>query len=221
AGAGPHTLMPLINHIPDRFDVVGVTLPGRESRSAENFTTTPSDPQAAVDAVLQEIVSLPALPTVLFGHSMGAALAAAVALSRPDPFTAVVLSAYPLGGSAAHRAGRWQDSEMLAIVRQGRGTPEEVTGSPAWRRRVLDLLRSDLTLSVRLVVGVGTRQPAVPVTVLCGDADHVVATPDPVGWERNGDAAVRFRTFPGGHFYLLDEANMVEVATEISRAFAR
>lgn len=220
AGAGPHALIALVDHIPAHYEVVGVTLPGRESRSGESPATTQSDPRAVVNAILRGIEGLPTLPTVLFGHSLGAALAKAVALTGPELFVGLVVSAYPSGGSSAQCAGRWSESELLRLLRGGGATPEEMTRSPIWRRHLLELLRGDLTLSVRLLTDASMGRLAVPVTVLCGDADGIVESPSGTSWALDGAAGVRFRSFSGDHFYLLDDDNRAAVAAEIAAAFS-
>lgn len=219
AGAGPNALMSLFELLPQRYEIVGITLPGRERRFTEAFTTTPSDPPAVAAAVLAEIALLPELPTVLFGHSMGAALAGAMAVAEPGAFVRVVLSAYPSTGTPAQLAGRWPDGELLDILRRGEGTPDEILRSPFWRRHILDRLRSDLTLGVRLAhVGVqDTLQ--VPLTVLSGDRDEIVPDYGAAAWRARAGAGLRMRAFPGAHFYLLDDLNRAGVAGEIAEAF--
>ncbi|MEX5717393.1 thioesterase II family protein [Geodermatophilus maliterrae] len=219
AGAGPHVLAPLLRHVPDHYEVLGVTLPGRERRCHEPCTTTPSDPDGVVAAILAELAALPTLPTVLFGHSLGAAIASAALVRAPELFTAGVLSAHPSGSSAAQRAGRWSDEELVAVLRCGGGTPEEVLGNSAWRRQVLDRLRSDLTLSVRLAHCHPAQPIGVPLTVLVGDRDEIVPAGTLDTWRVRAPAGVRLRTFRGGHFFLLDEDNRAAVATEITAAF--
>ncbi|WP_169732958.1 thioesterase II family protein [Haloechinothrix halophila] len=212
AGAGPHALMPLLSHLPEDLDVLGVTLPGREHRFGEPWADP--DPGGVVTEIASELALLPRRPTVLFGHSLGAAVAAATALRKPEVCDAVVLSSYPSGGTEAQRAGRWEDAELLDIVARSGGTPEEVLTSDFWRTHLLRLLRGDLTLGSRLSTSTVDHTLPMPVTLLTSDDDELA-----IGTSlAPGGSRTRRRRFPGGHFYLLDDRNQRGVASEIAAA---
>ena len=218
AGAGPNALAPLWECLPVDVEVAGVTLPGRERRFADGAAAVPDDPDDVIAAVLAEIAGLRPLPTVLFGHSLGAAIAAAVVDEQPAWFDSVVLSSYPAEGTAADRAGRWPTARLMEIVDAAGGTPAEVVGNPVWREFLLDLLRKDLTLGARLASRAVGPFP-VPLTVLHGADDRLVARSDQAVWLSRAGAGLRMRTLPGGHFYLLDEPNRYPVADEIVSTF--
>lgn len=143
-------------------------------------------------------------------------MGSAIALSDPQRFVGLVLSAHPSAGSRPQRVGRWLEAELLDIVRRGEATPDDVVHSPTWRRHLLELLCSDLTLGVRLTDGVDGRL-TMPVTVLARAAAEVARQPPTVGW----GASARIRTMPGGHFYLLAKENVSAVASEVVEAFLR
>ncbi|WP_214410526.1 thioesterase II family protein [Sphaerisporangium fuscum] len=217
AGAGPNALTPLLAALPEDHEVFGVTLPGRERRFSESYERTPDDPQAVVDGVLTELRRLPAgRPTVFFGHSMGVAVAVAVALAEPALCARLVLSAHPPAGVRYERADDWDDQVLLDIIRLGGGTPPEILENPFWRGYVLGLLRSDLSLAGRLVRRNRNGRLTTPLTVLGGDRDELVDPADLLTWTTRTTATSRTRLFPGGHFYLLDEPNRAAVAAEIT-----
>ncbi|GGK91058.1 pyochelin biosynthetic protein PchC [Sphaerisporangium melleum] len=216
AGAGPNALMPLLARLPGGYEIVGVTLPGRERRFGERHETTPDHPGAVVDGVVTELAGLPSCPTVFFGHSMGASLAVAAALADPAACSRLVLSAHPPSGVRFERQASWNDAVLLEVIRLGGGTPREILDNAYWRGHLLGLLRSDLTLAARLAARNQGGRLTMPLTVLGGDRDELVPVRDLVGWQEWSDTGARMRVFPGGHFYLLDEPNRPAIATEIT-----
>lgn len=220
AGAGPNALAPMWACLPDDIEVMGVTLPGRERRFAEAASGVGRDPDVVISGVLRDVERLRQLPTVLFGHSLGAAIAAAVADVEPRWFDSLVLSAYPTGPAEPVRGPAEQRRRLLDLVERAGGTPAEVVASPVWREHLLDVLGSDLVLADGLADRVLGRL-RVPVTVLHGSDDQLVEPTDPATWTARTGAGVRFRTLPGGHFYLLDEITRHAVAAEIVATFGR
>ncbi|MFC9909620.1 thioesterase II family protein [Streptomyces sp. NPDC059862] len=218
SGAGPNALLPTVRWLPDDIEAVGVTLPGRERRFGEDARQILDDPEGAVAAVAGELRTLSVLPTVLFGHSMGAAFAVALALAAPDLCRSLVLSAHPNGGSRAELAGKWSEEDLMDILERGGGTPAEVLQDEYLQAHLLAVLRCDLTLGHRLATRHAHRTLSVPLTVLGGRDDALTETAELTRWSRRAGAGLRERVFPGGHFYLLDEANQKDVADEIAGA---
>ena len=217
-GAGPNALMPLLACLPESLDLLGVTLPGRERRSGESYQDMPGDPAAVVAAIVEELVGLPARPTVFFGHSMGVAVAVATALAEPALCDGIVISSHPPRGARVERAGEFDESTLLDIIRLGGGTPPAILDNAMWRAHVVGVLRSDLTLGARLVRRNLLGRLSAPLTVLGGDRDELVGTRELTGWAARTEASTRLRVYPGGHFYLLDDANRDDVAAEIVTA---
>jgi surfactin synthase thioesterase subunit len=214
SGSGPNALSPLLRQLPDTLEVVGVTLPGRERRLSESLDAL-ADPATVVNTITGELLAADRLPTVLFGHSMGAALATAVALAAPQLCQGLVLSAYPAPSTPTGR-DELSEEALLDLVRVGGGTPEEMLEDPSLRSFVVSRLRSDVALGRSLIAGnAGRRLPVTPA-VLNGRDDALAppVTVDP--WSSPEPA--RRRVFPGGHFYLLDDENRGAVAAEIAAA---
>ncbi|MEU9333233.1 alpha/beta fold hydrolase [Streptomyces sp. NPDC048290] len=215
SGAGPNALLPMLRHLPDAYELVGVTLPGRERRLWEGVSDTPPESAAVVNAVLRELRRLPRLPTVHFGHSMGAALAAALALAAPELCKGVVLSAHP-GSPRTEWATDWPERDLLDIIWRGGGTPVEILQEPLLREHVFTVLRHDLTLGQRLAEDNVGRKIPVPICVLAGEEDELVDVDQLTRWQTQAAAGYRQRLFPGGHFFLLDDENASAVAAEIA-----
>ncbi|MEU3609024.1 alpha/beta fold hydrolase [Streptomyces sp. NPDC035033] len=218
SGSGPNTLLPTLRRLPGDHEVVGVTLPGRERRFAESCAGVADDPEGVLRAVLAELEAAPPAPTVLFGHSMGAVFAAALAVEAPGLCRGLVLSAYPGHPAAAERTAEWTDEELLDVVRRGGGTPEEALAEEAVREHVLRVMRCDLTLEQRFAARIAAKRLPVAPTVLGGLTDRIVTPEELDGWASRAPAGTRRRIFPGGHFYLLDPAHADAVAAETAGA---
>ncbi|CAL9609388.1 Thioesterase PikA5 [Streptomyces sp. enrichment culture] len=214
SGSGPNALLPLLRRLHPDAEVLGVTLPGRERRFTEPCVGPRHDIDAVLAAVLAELAAERPLPTVYFGHSMGAAFAAALALAEPSLCRKLVLSGHPALESRAGRAAQWSEQDLLDVVRLGGGTPEELLADPFVRDHLLTVLRCDLILGRRLAERTAGRPLPVPPTVLGGLDDELVPPAELDGWAERGP--LRRRLYPGGHFYLLDEANVDAVAAEIT-----
>ncbi|CRK59438.1 thioesterase [Alloactinosynnema sp. L-07] len=216
AGAGPNALSGMWECLPADFEIVGVTLPGRERRFGESAKAVLGDPDTIVAEIVDELAAAAPRPTVVFGHSLGAAMAVAVVAAAPTLFDAMVLSSYPGEGTAAERAGRWDRAKLMRVIEVAGGTPAEVVRNPGWRDFLLELLRCDLTLGARMASIPFPTSLDLPVTVLDGAHDRLRYPTHRATWVTRLGAGVRTESLPGGHFYLLDEGARQAVAAEIA-----
>lgn len=197
--------------------VVPVRLPGREARIAEPRFTE-------FDALLDDLdgqlgPELDRAPYALFGHSMGAMIAYALAHRRHRAGgrapRALMLSAYRpphLGVPKlfeAVDAARTREALMDALIALG-GIPAELLARPDWMALLLPIAADDL-----LMCSTVPRRPADPIPVplhLFAASGDALVTPSEVGeWARHADAGCELTVFPGGHFYLRErEAEVLE-----------
>lgn len=203
SGSGPTSLLPLLSNLPRWAEVRGFVLPGREERIDEAQ-------EAALDEVLgqiaEEMNALPALPTVLFGHRLGALLAALLAARNPGSVDSVVLSGQAPVALPTHDAG--------TILSEAGLTPPELLEDEEWRSHLVRLLGADGELAAearRQLAGV--RIP-VRTTVLGGISDPLVPPAELRGWRAHAPNVPKL--FEGGHFYLLDDGVVEQVADEIT-----
>ncbi|MFJ4952732.1 thioesterase II family protein [Streptomyces sp. NPDC088760] len=215
SGAGPNALMGIVERLPVTYDVVGVTLPGRERRFAEPPEVAPSD---VVAAVRRELAALEPCPTIFFGHSLGASVAIGVALAGPSACASLLVSAQLPGGSQVERPSSWDDADLLEIMELGGATPLALLADPHWREHLFQLLRADFSLGHRLRGQLENAVLDIPLTVLGGAEDRLVPSAQLSLWKARTKAAFEMEIFPGGHFYLLDQANIDAVAAHIVAA---
>lgn len=208
--------------VPADVDLCPIQLPGREGR----FTEPPvDDPAVLLDGLHQAVRPLLDRPFVLFGYSMGALLAHALACrlrasGAPDPQRLVVAAC----SSPDHPVGvdpdRMTDAEFTAHVRTLGGTPEAVFEHPELVALLLPLLKADFRLVRRLretAASVsGTARLDCPVTALAAEQDALALPPQVAGWAAYTQGGVQVTGIPGGHFALWQQPRLLVEAVLLS-----
>lgn len=203
AGGGPSVFRSWPADLPRTVDVWGVQLPGRDTRIDE-----PAYRRMAplVAALAQAIGPHLDKPFAFFGHSMGALLAFELArelrrASLPQP-ARLFLAAFraPQMPSPNVKIYHWPD-EVLKVVLQRDGTPEEVLRNDELMRVLLPTLRADLEVCDTYEY---TEQAALacPFSVFGGTDDVRVRESDLSGWQLHSSSAFSVSMFPGTHFFL-------------------
>ena len=190
--------------VPPGVELLAVQYPGREERTREPFI---DDMARMVDAVVDALAGCLGEPLVLFGHSMGAAVAYEVALRigarAGHGLRGLVLSAQP---SPRHfvPAGihLLSDEELWMDTMRFNGIAETVQGHRTLRRLLLPVLRADYRLIETYVPRRGATVDC-PVVGCLGDADPAVTVEAVEAWREVTDQGFDLHVFPGGdHFYL-------------------
>ncbi|WEH18219.1 alpha/beta fold hydrolase [Streptomyces sp. VNUA24] len=190
------------------IEVLPVQLPGREGRMTEpRFTDLPAL-VADLDRELGEELDH---PHVLFGHSMGALIAFALAQHRRARGERLPL-ALLLG---AHRAPHLpapplthgyvaDDAELMRGLAALGGLPRVLLDRPEWLAALLPVVRGDLMLCE----GAGSvdRTPLpVPLHTFAGAEDRLVTVPEVREWSLYSTEDSETVVVPGGHFYIREQ----------------
>ncbi|MGZ2361638.1 alpha/beta fold hydrolase [Streptomyces sp. 372A] len=189
------------------IEVCAVQYPGRGDRFDEPAAT---DIGSLLDDLVPALTSActggESVTTVLFGHSMGAAVAYEAARRLAvtgSPPAALVVSGQPApertrGGGTLHRA---TDRELLADLNRLGGTARDVMDNSALLGALLPAIRADYRL-------IETYRPLpsgpldIPVTVLYADDDPEITADEAAAWSGVTTGACAVEVFTGGHFYL-------------------
>lgn len=232
AGGAAATYHGMAAALPADWELLVLELPGRGKRSAEPLVTS-------LPALLPRVVAdvLPwlaqAAPLALFGHSLGAILAAEVARAcaqRGTPPVWVGISgrvAPSLQGSAP-RLSAMDDATLLTELFALGGTPSRAQDIPELRARLLRIVRADISLLETYAPAADRAPLASPITTFAGTGDVWAAPAAMAPWARETRGTCHTRLYPGGHFFFLEAARGASLASytrdivgEIARARGR
>ncbi|CAN0098424.1 unnamed protein product, partial [Chrysoparadoxa australica] len=191
-----------------RLDIFPVQPPGRANRLAE--APLESIPDFA-RRIVPEIAPLTDRPYALFGHSMGAILAAFTAealieAGLPGPEHLFLSSRQPPDvPSPVPPLSHLDDDEFVAeINRRYNAIPDQILREKDVLEMLLPALRADIR-ALEAIEGHPGRRFDVPITVYGGDGDRLVPRLLLERWEGWTQSEFRLRMFSGGHFYLQDK----------------
>ncbi len=186
--------------LPDGIELGIATYPGREDRLLD------AHPETLESLAAQYVMALPlGAPVVLFGHSMGAAVAFEVARRTVRKLDRLIVSGRP----APHRQRPGDvhlrdEAGLLAELRRLGGSRTELFDDPEIRELVLPMIRADYRLIERYRgIVLNTVAPLdIPVTAVHNTADPELTGDEAAAWASYTRAGFDLHTLPGGHFYL-------------------
>jgi surfactin synthase thioesterase subunit len=204
AGSGTAAWFGWRSRLPEEVELRVARLPGRETRLAEPPLTSAAQ---ALAGLTEAFRALPPLPTVVFGHSLGALLAYGLCAATPGTARALVVSGEIAPGSGAPTHAdllRLPDRELaLAVNRRWGAVPPEILEQPEFLALFLPALRGDLAL-VDSFPAHADQPIDIPLLVFAGVDDAL----DDAGlhrWATHTKDSMRLFRHPGGHMAVLDD----------------
>ncbi|WP_030793064.1 thioesterase II family protein [Streptomyces sp. NRRL S-920] len=210
AGGSASFYFPMTRTVAPDTDVLAVQYPGRQDRRSEPCLT---DLGQLADEVASALEPWLDLPTVLFGHSMGATLAFEVArrLERNPEFTPRRIIASGRRAPSTHRdesVHKRDDDGIIAEMRLLSGTDPRILADEEFLRMAMPAIRGDYTAIETYRVEPGAKVRA-PITVLTGDTDVRTSAEEAAAWRQHTTGDFELHTFAGGHFFLADHLERV------------
>ncbi len=205
AGGGAAAWHSWARALAPRIEMVGVRLPGRESRLGETCFTRM---EALADAIVAVIGPHTQDPYVLGGHSLGGWIAYEVAHrlrdnGHPGPAALIV------SGSRAPHCPRTEpdlhplpDADFAREVHERyQGIPAAIMENPEFLELFLPALRADLTVFETYRHQTRLQLLDMPVLALGGQQDNRVSIAQVEAWQKHTSATCEVAFFPGDHFF--------------------
>lgn len=212
AGGSASYFFPLSAALSPSVEVCAVQYPGRGERLGESAVNSL---ETLAGQVVDAIASLRGRRLVLFGHSMGAALAFEIARrleAQGDAPSALFVSARRAPSRPrAERFHLLSDIDLLKEVRRLNGTDSEVLADDSVLSLFLPAIRSDFTASETYSCEPGSALTC-PIFTFFGDQDRDLTHDDLEAWRDHTAGDFELTCFPGGHFYIGDQVAAVAEA---------
>lgn len=192
----PRRLSPLV-------DLFAVQLPGREERRSE---TPVGDAERVVADLCAAIEPLREEKVILFGHSLGAVLAARVAQElfadrgATDALLMVSGRRSPWTGPVESAARGRSDEELVAAFRAEGGDRARLASDPDFARLMLPALKADLQLS-DAASRIREQSLSMPVIGLYGTHDTGTPLQSVRPWSRVTTGGFRTVEIDGDHYF--------------------
>ncbi|QKW08918.1 thioesterase [Streptomyces sp. NA04227] len=207
-------LSPLVN-------AFAVQLPGREERLSE---APESDAERVVAELCTAIEPVATSKVILFGHSLGAVLAARVAQEllgdriESDAVLFVSGRRSPWSGPVSSEARGLADSELLERLRSEGGPRAELASNGEFAQLMLPALKADLHLS-DAAHGIREQGVRIPVIGLYGRHDEGTPPSYVRPWSRFTTGGFRSVEIDGDHFFVETKASdVVEIVDATARS---
>ncbi|MDJ0627460.1 MAG: thioesterase domain-containing protein [Rhodobacter sp.] len=204
AGAGASMFQSWAGWLPPEVELVGIQLPGRETRLEE-------PPVRSMEEVMEGIAAdIPPLldrPYGIFGHSTGALSAfelARVLRNRGLPEAKLLMISGQNGPKAKRERVRHNlpDDEFIEVMRRVRAMPDELLQSPELLEFLLPRIRADGSVYENYKYDL--QKPLdCRIALFYGLDDELVNPEGLAHWNSETTGGVHcYDGFPGGHIFL-------------------
>ena len=218
AGGSAAMYHPMNAAIPPDWELLILDLPGRGKRYSEPPIR---ELPALLECVVDDVRPWLDVPVALFGHSLGAILAAEVGrvcegLGASLVWVGVSGRVAPTLQPQILRLSALDDATLLAEVTALGGTPDRVAELPELRSHFLRVVRADIAVLESYQPAPDRPALGCPLTAFAGTSDVWAPTATMQPWARETRSEFHLRVFEGGHFFFLSQT-LAGFAREVVR----
>lgn len=207
AGAGPASYASWVAWLPPQWDYATAFLPGREAKYGLPHPSSLRSFAREVAGTICRDDAAGRVPLVLFGHSMGALVAAEVAREigpqRPRGLDRLIVSGSrpPSAAQLAEPVHELPTSELVTLLGGLGGDTGRVAADSRFLAYWEPIIRGDLRLSWEYA-SLPTPFIDIPITAVAAAADQRAGRAQMAGWAAVTSGGFQLVEAPGDHFYL-------------------
>jgi len=211
AGGGPYTYRNWPDRLPASVEVLAAQFPGRGSRLFEPPFT---DLAQFVEESSRSLLQYSDKPFAFFGHSMGALVSFKVAChlrenNRPLPHHLFLSGrAGPRNLQGKLRISRLSDADFILELSRLGGTPKAVLENTELMTMMLPSVRADFVACESYIHTMESPLPC-PISVFAGMEDAEFTQEQLEEWHTETAGSFSLKSFPGDHFYLEMEQQLL------------
>lgn len=220
AGGSPASFMKLVPLLHPGTELLLLQLPDVEDEPGRALALMP-----LLDALAEKTRRIDAVPSVFFGHSLGAIMAFELARRCQTPWLkglilsgCVAPSHWPTARS--QRLSTLNDDDFILALQDYQGMPAALLDDAELMRFFLPVLRAHFHL-----IASYRYQPdanlSLPFAVLAGANDSTVVWQQLLEWKHETRGAISYEAFPGHHFFFENHlAQIVDLAYRMTTRHA-
>ncbi|RZM85202.1 thioesterase II family protein [Pseudoalteromonas rubra] len=203
AGGSGQVYLDWPQKVPDHCQVIGIEYPGRGRRFGEPLENNLTQ---LVEALFDSIKPSLTKPFSFYGHSNGALVAFELA-KKINAELGLKPKKLFIAAKRAPQNGRefplhaLPEDEFISVLKQYKGTPEQVFNTPELLELYTPILRADFALSETYEF-TAAEQLNMDTVVIAGAQDEVASSDEVFAWGELFCGNVSHETLPGGHFFL-------------------
>lgn len=226
AGGSPASFFSLAKTLLPAVEVRCLNLPGRWSRMGE-------EPKSSIRELIPDLYkaysSLPAMRTIVFGHSNGALLSYELLCALSEQQLKMVNRWIISAKTAPHIPvqkirHQMDDDELMAELVKFEGTPARILQNNELMKALLPTIRADFALSETYkvkaeLVHANAPKLNMPISLWWARDDELASAQQVQAWRIYCAGPVSEFEYDGGHFYILKSNN--EFLTQLNQVLAK